>query len=339
MEVSQLPADRTIVDLPTGDPPAGNQPAGNQPTGDLRDLYRYMAARDFVASRAELLERGFGRHRLTSWRKSGRLIKNFRGIYSYGRDIQTRREALRASLLVAGSEAVLTGRVALETWGAVKPQSEIPRLIEVATTVDRAGHHSGDSPALRNTTVRVLRRNFEVEDVRRRDGLAVLRATLALIDFAATASETEVRFAFLELCRLRLFNRQELELCVRRATGKRGVAKLKPLFGLWVPELQRIRSVLEGLFVLAWVERGLKMPEVNEKIFGREVDMLWREEKVIVELDGEAFHSDPVARSRDLEKQRFLESKGFRVIRVTWKEFMADPAGAIERIARELGLT
>lgn len=307
-------------------------------SGDLRDLYRRMAARDFVASRTELLAWGFGRHRVTSWRKSGRLVKNFRGVYSYGRDIQNRQEALRAALLVAGPEAALTGRSALETWAAIKPRSEIPRLIEVATTVDRAGRHSGCSPALRNTKVKVLRRNFEAADVRSVNGLAVLRAALALIDFAATAPEIEVRFAFLELCRLRLFSREDLALCIRRAIGKRGVAKLKPLLGLWVPELERIRSVLEGLFLLAWVERGLKMPAVNEKVFGREVDMLWREEGIVLELDGEAFHSDPIARKRDLEKQRFLESKGLRVIRVSWKEFMADPAGVIDRIARELGL-
>ncbi|HMY26973.1 MAG TPA: DUF559 domain-containing protein [Solirubrobacterales bacterium] len=113
---------------------------------------------------------------------------------------------------------------------------------------------------------------------------------------------------------------------------------MRPLLGLWVPELNRIKSVLEGLFLLSWVPRRWKLPEVNVKIFGREVDFLWRKEGLVLELDGDAFHTDPIARQRDLEKTRFLESKGLTVIRITWKEFMEDPDGVVERIARELGL-
>jgi hypothetical protein len=246
---------------------------------------------------------------------------------------------LRAGLLVAGPGSALTGRAALETWGAIKPRGEIPLEIEVATRTDRDGIHRGLSPRLRNTLVRVVQRRFDPGDVRKRDGLEVLRATLALIDFAVNAPEIEVRYAFLELCRLGYFTEKDLSFCVRRAVGRRGASKLKPLLGLWVPELERIRSVLEGLFLLAWVELNLDMPEVNVKIHGREVDCLWRRQRVVLELDGDAFHTDPVARKRDLEKQRFLESKGWRVIRVTWKEFMADPVGVINRIARELGLS
>ncbi len=184
----------------------------------------------------------------------------------------------------------------------------------------------------------MVQRQFEPGDVRLRDGLEILRPTLALIDFAVNAPETEVRFAFLELCRLGYFNERDVEFCIRRAVGRRGSSKLKPLLGLWVTELERIRSVLEGLFLLAWVEAHEEMPEVNVKVHGFEVDLLWRKQGVVLELDGDAFHSDPIARKRDLRKQRFLESKGLRVIRVTWKEFMADPAGVVRRIARELGL-
>lgn len=307
-------------------------------TPDLRDLYRYMASREFVASRAELLQLGFGPHRLRSWKRSGRLVKSFRGIYAYGREVHTRNAALRAALLVAGPGSALTGRVALEKWGAIKTWREIPLEVEVATRTDRDGIHRGLSPCLRNTRVKVVQRQFAPVDVRTRDGLRILRAALALIDFAVSASETEVRFAFLELCRLRCFSEEDVEFCVRRAVGRRGSSKIKPLLGLWVAELERIRSVLEGLFLLAWVEAKLEMPEVNVKIHGYEVDFLWRRKGVVLELDGDAFHSDPIAMQRDLSKQRFLESKGMKVIRVTWKEFQADSVGVVNRIACELDL-
>lgn len=49
--------------------------------------------------------------------------------------------------------------------------------------------------------------------------------------------------------------------------------KLNPLLASWVPELDQIRSVLEGLFLLAWLKTGRPMPLVNVRVasFG-EVD-------------------------------------------------------------------
>ena len=98
----------------------------------------------------------------------------------------------------------------------------------------------------------------------------------------------------------------------------------------------RIKSVLEGWFLLEWVERALEMPEVNVKAFGYEVDCLWRKLGVVLELDGDAFHSDPAQRKLDIEKQRYLESRGLIVIRVTYAEFAADPAAVIQRVIEVL---
>ena len=47
---------------------------------------------------------------------------------------------------------------------------------------------------------------------------------------------------------------------------------------------------------------------------------------------------DPHRQATGPGKGPFLESKGLMVIRITWKEFMEDPDGVVERIARELGL-
>lgn len=295
-----------------------------------------MARRWFVASRQELLAQGFSDVRIRSWKASGRLIRLFHGVYSYGRDIESRESAWCAALLAAGPGSALTGRSALEALGAVRLRPRIPPAIEVATESDRAGERRGLSPALRHTRVRVVRRGFEAGDVERRDGLELTRAPLALIDFAVTAPERDLRFAFLELCRLGLFGERDVSYCFRRASGRRGARKLRPLLGLWVPELNRVRSVLEGSFLLAWSGRSRPMPAVNEKIFGYEVDCLWREHGVVLELDGDAFHTDPIARQRDLAKTRHLEGKGLRVIRVTWRQFMADPDGTVDGVAHEL---
>jgi hypothetical protein len=146
-----------------------------------------------------------------------------------------------------------------------------------------------------------------------------------------------VRFAFLEGCRLKLLTGQTIEDWYPKLEGRWGAKKLRPYLALWVPELLRIRSVLEGWFILVWVNRGLPMPLVNEKVFGCEVDLYWPELNLGLELDGDAFHSDPAQKRIDAEKQRYLESRGLTVRRLTFGQFAADPEAVVSRFARHHG--
>lgn len=306
--------------------------------GQLRRLYRYMATRSFVAGRQELLEAGFTRHRIANWIRSGRLVKLLRGVYSYGRDVETHVAVWRAGLVAAGRGSALTGRSACEVWGFVDSGGGLPREVTVAVQSGAARQLRGQSPALKQTVFRFVKRRFKPGEIRIRDGLAIVTPILALMDFAAEASERSIRFAFLEACRLGLFGRRDVDHCFRRIVGHRGAAKLRPLLALWVPELNRIKSVFEGLFLLAWIEGGFPMPQVNEKIFGYEVDLYWAEYGVVLELDGGAFHNNPAQLAIDMKKQRYLEAQGLIVLRMTYEEFHADPAAAMNRVLRSLGL-
>lgn len=297
-----------------------------------------MSSRSFVASRIELLSQGFSGSRIKNWYQRGRLIKVIRGVYSLGRDVESADAAMRAALAFAGPGAVLTGISACQKWGMVTSRFQIPRYIEVAKSSGKARKQTGISPALRKTVVSVIRRQVESTETRIKDGLKLACPALALIDFAVNASDREIRFAFLEACRLRLFKERDLKYCFNRMARRRGAKKLRPYLALWVPELLRIKSVLEGWFLLEWVERTLETPEVNVKAFGYEVDCVWRKLGVVLELDGDAFHSDPAQRMLDLEKQMYLESRGLIVIRVTYAEFAADPGAVIERVIEALKL-
>ncbi len=185
---------------------------------------------------------------------------------------------------------------------------------------------------MKGTRIEIYRRNLEPHEVCRKAGFALTSPVRSLIDFAVHATETEVLFAFLEACRLRLFNRRDADECFKLVAGRRGAVKIRPLLALWVPELRRIRSVLEGLFLLAWVEAGHVMPRVNVKIHGFEVDFYWPAFGVVLEVDGDAFHSDPVARRRDVEKMRAVEAHGLRVIRITYKEMWDTPKLVVQRV-------
>ncbi len=315
---------------------AATQVTGS-PTDQVRALYGFMAGREFVASREELIANGFSDSRIKNWVRGGRLITIVRSVYSYGLDVRDSNAVWRAGLLVAGPGSALTGRSACESLDLVRAKQGLPGVVEVGSPSGQARQFKGLSPALRNTVIKVGRRDFEPGDLRIANGLVVARAALALTDFAANASPREVRFAFLEACRLRHFAEPDLQYCYARLAHRRGARKLRPFLRLWVPELGRTKSVYEGWFLLVWIERGYPVPRVNEKVFGLEVDIYCPERRFALELDGDAFHSDPAQMRIDREKQLYLESRGLHVERLPYRVFERDPAGEVDRIAHEMG--
>lgn len=313
------------------------RPSPESSTDQLRRLYRFMASRKFVASRRELVATGFSCSRIDNWVRTGRLIKIVRSVYAYGRDVETQEAVRRAALLAAGAESALIGRSACEAWGLIEPRPGFPALVEVGSPIGQARRLKGCSPALKRTVIKVVRREFQPGDIRMRDGLQLSRAALALIELAASSTDRDVRVAFLEACRLHLFGERDLNYCFNRLTCRRGASKLRPLLAMWVPELGRIRSVLEGWFLLVWRKHGYPMPKVNETVFGHEVDAYWPERGFALELDGDAFHADPVQKRRDREKQEDLEGQGLTVERVTYKRFEANPDRLVHEVATQAG--
>jgi very-short-patch-repair endonuclease len=54
-------------------------------------------------------------------------------------------------------------------------------------------------------------------------------------------------------------------------------------------------------------------------VAGYEVDALFREERVIVELDGFAYHRDRVSFESDRERDAATLAARFETVRVTWE--------------------
>jgi len=295
-----------------------------------------MARNDWVASRAELFALGHSAPSIDGWLRSGRLVTLLRGVYGYGRDIETPRSAWRAALLASGPGSALAGRSACEAWGLVRTSQGIPPRIWIASAERKASRLSGRSAALCRTRIQVVRRRLESGDVRGCQGLAVMSPSMGVTDLAAHADSNSVKFAFLEACRLGHFARDDVESCFRRIEGRRGASKVRPLLRLWVPELGRTRSVLEGLFLLAWVARDPRMPQINRYVCGVEVDCLWPERRLIIELDGRGYHDDPLARARDSERDRVLRGEGFRVARFSYRQVRDTPDEVVAEVARLL---
>jgi very-short-patch-repair endonuclease len=82
-----------------------------------------------------------------------------------------------------------------------------------------------------------------------------------------------------------------------------------------LPELTR--SKLEERFLAMIERRGLPRPRVGAMVEGYEVDFVWPERRVIVEIDGFAAHGRRSAFESDRLRDRRLARAGFRCVRLT----------------------
>lgn len=100
------------------------------------------------------------------------------------------------------------------------------------------------------------------------------------------------------------------------------------------------RSELEERFLTLVDRAGLERPQTNVPISvgGEwiEADCVWRDQRLIVELDGRAAHATSRAFERDRARDRALQADGWRVIRVTWKQLHDNPGAVIADLARLL---
>ena len=80
----------------------------------------------------------------------------------------------------------------------------------------------------------------------------------------------------------------------------------------------------------------LPAPATNVRVRRHEVDMLWREERLIVEIDGFAFHSSRAAFERDRIRDAELQALGYRVLRITWRQLTDEPEAVVALLAGAL---
>ena len=81
---------------------------------------------------------------------------------------------------------------------------------------------------------------------------------------------------------------------------------------------------------------GLPAPESNVRLHGYELDLLWREQALVVEIDGFAVRGDRAAFEADRRRDAELAARGIQVIRVTWRQIAAEPEATLVRLVQAL---
>jgi very-short-patch-repair endonuclease len=98
------------------------------------------------------------------------------------------------------------------------------------------------------------------------------------------------------------------------------------------------RSTLEDLALDLVRDHGVPRPVVNAKVGEYEVDLLWSAERVVVEADSWTFHGTRAAFERDRQRDADLQARGYRVLRVTWRQARDEAAWIAARLRDVLAL-
>jgi very-short-patch-repair endonuclease len=148
-------------------------------------------------------------------------------------------------------------------------------------------------------------------------GLPVTPVARTLLDLASVAPLDRVRKAVAETDFQRLLDLGALDRLT--GVGQSGSAKLRRAVHLHRPEYARTLSPLEDLLLDLCRRHRIPLPEVNVKVCGYKVDALWREQRVVAEVDGKPAHGTYARTARDHERDLVLRASGYSVHRYDWR--------------------
>jgi very-short-patch-repair endonuclease len=256
-----------------------------------------------VISTAELRACGLSSDRIADWVRCGRLQPVHRGAYAVGHLPVSDEGWWMAAVLALGDGAALSHRSAAALWG-IAPRFA-PEWSKPPVDVIVPGR-GGRAP---RRGIRVHRSITLVDaEVTRRRGIAVTTPARTLADLRRVASRAAWDAALREAEFLRL--------------------RLDGLF-----EGDRTRSGEERRLLRLCRRQGLPRPEANVRIGAYTVDFLWRDARLVVEVDTYGTHGGRSMFHADRTRDAWLKRNGYEVLRVTdrWMREAPDEVAATIR--------
>ena len=279
-----------------------------------------VAARQHgVVTTAQLAAAGLGRHAIAHRVRAGWLRRLHRGVYLVGPLTGPLTLEMAALLTCGVRRSALSFHTAAARW---RVRAGSPALIHVSVTT-HVRHRDG---------VRVHRvAELRDSDVTVLDGCRVTTPLRTLSDLAACLPAHDLARAVEEAQVLRLVTRAQL---LALPPGRSSPALRRAVEAQHEPSLTR--SEAERRLLALVRDARLPRPRTNAPLGRYEVDFLWPDQRLVVEVDGFAFHSTRAAFERDRLRDAELQAAGYRVIRVTWRQIAYEPQALIARLAAAL---
>jgi hypothetical protein len=235
---------------------------------------------------------------IADWSCQGYIHRVLPGVYAVGHRAPSLEGDLAAALLYAGPGAALSHTTAAYWLGLLDDR---PRVIHVSTP-RRCRSQRGVKVHGRRDHRRFWHR-----------GLPTTALPQLFLDLAAMTSLRLLRQVLANADYRDLLDVSAVEAALRR--GRPGSGRLRQALVEHQPRLARTKSRLERAFLELCETAGIPLPEVNVRVAGWEVDALFREQGIAVELDGCGNHRSPAQVRRDRLKEMALRAVGLRPVR------------------------
>jgi hypothetical protein len=277
-----------------------------------------------IVARRQLVDLGLSRRAIEHRLAAGRLRRIHAGVYAVGHEALPYTARVAAAVLSVGPDAAASHLTAAALWGLCEP----PTGTIATTATESRRPRSG---------IRIHRAQLPPSELDLVDGISVTSVPRTLLDLSGHLEDRRLRRLVKQAEFLGLTDLAALTAildCYPRRRGRRALARIVRGYAL---EAGRTRSELEDRFLAFCARRGLPLPETNQllDLDGRrfEVDCLWREARLIVELDGREAHRTDAAFEEDRARDRTLTAAGWSPMRVTWAH-LHDSADALEHEIR-----
>jgi very-short-patch-repair endonuclease len=296
-----------------------------QERGRGQPAVAWLAAQQLsVASRSQLYAAGLDRGAIAHRLQTGSLHRRHRGVYLIGSPIAPPGALELAALFACGAAGVISHRSAAALWGLVPTR---PAVVDVTVVARNRRSRAG---------INIHRvAQLDGRDRRVRNGIRLTAPARTVIDFAADAEDDELEAAVSEARALRLIRDGELEAALDRAGIRAGVARMRWLLSV-EGDQGYTKSKAERVMRKLARDAGLTQALCNAPLHGYDVDFLWPEQRLVVEVDGYQFHGHRSAFERDRRKDQVLIAAGYRVVRVTWLQLVHEPMRVAAVIAGAL---
>lgn len=282
-----------------------------------------------VVARRQLRSAGLTREEIAHRIRTGRLRCLYRGVYAVGHRVLSAEARWLAAVFAAGKSAVLSHRSAAALWGIRQSSSS---RVDITIPSSRRSR-----PGIRFHVTRL-----PADETASLAAIPVTSVPRTLMDLAAVLDYRSVERAIEQAEVLRLADPLSLPDLLARYPRRSGVAAIRKVLANGEVGATVTRSEPEERFLRFLGERGLPRPEMNVAMAVRgrhvEVDCVWRQQRVIAELDGRAVHATTSAFERDRARDRALMAAGWRVIRITWRQLTSDGSELEEDVAELLQL-
>jgi very-short-patch-repair endonuclease len=287
-----------------------------------------------VLTRAQLRRSGLSDDQIDGWVRGGRIRRVARGVYAVGAAPISERGRILASALASGRGAIVSHRSAAFLLGIGERS---PRVVDVipprqgGRKVDGIRFHDVARP-VRQELVRV-------------HGIVCTNVARTVVDLAGVYGEEGLRGSFERAAAGGKLELAAIQAVLDGGPKRRGAPCLRRVIEEWRPVAETakyatVRSLFEAKLLPLIARSGLPMPRINAPVRTAarvlEVDLLWPDERFVVEADSRLHHATEVAFERDRKRDLDLLEVHYEVLRVTWKQVEHEPQRVFAVIRSEL---